>query len=943
METQLAGGVEHGLDPFIRLLGPVSGVRGARDLDLGSPRQRAVLAILARHAGHVVPMSALIDGVWGEMPPRSAEQSVYTYVAGLRGTLEPGRDRRGASRYLPGGAGGYRLSLDAAQVDALLFARRLDDARRLAREDDHEGALAALDSGLTLWRGGALSGVPGPFAAGERDRLNELRLGAVERRAEAMIGLGRCQDALPGLMELITGHPLRERPRELLILALGRLGRRADAQRAYAEAERVLAAELGVEPGEGLRRSRDSAMRDDPRPGPPPRSRAAAPPRRLPGELAGFVGRAAEKVRLRSLLAPWDDAPPQPLVVLSGPPGAGKTALAVHVAHLVAERFGDGQLYVDLHGATPGVAPLRPYDVLSGFLHALGVPLESVPADPDEAAARWRARLEGMRVLVVLDDAAGLPQIRPLLSVPAGNAVLVTSRETLAWADDCVQVDLGTLPESESVTMLARLAGAARTSADPAATSRLVRLCDGLPLALRIAGARLAGRPAWSVADLADRLDDEQRRLSELETGDLGVRAGLAASWESLRDSDHPTERAAARALGVLGLLRVPTVTGEVVGALLDTTTAAADRALDRLADAHLLDCARPGRYRMHDLVRLFAAEVAPADRRAPLIRALGLYAATARTAATLLDEHRVQPRGPGVDAAPLPLRDAAAAHAWLTREEPNLVAAAAQAMADPDDTIAGLGVALAFGLMWYQQGAYRALDLVSLNEQALLVGERLGDQRIMLLAHSHAGYGQYLRGRLDDALRHDHQHLALARRLGDRFEEQRAHGVMAIKHAKRDHYAEALRGGRAQLAIAREIGTGVGERYALFVIGMAQQGLGRLDEAMASLREGLDLALAVGDSTHEAIIRGMLGEVHLDLGCPRLALEQLRPGLDLARSRNARLVEARCLLNLTRAHRLLGDRAESLGYLGQMAALADELGSDYWHQRLEKERAQAL
>ncbi|MFG1944799.1 BTAD domain-containing putative transcriptional regulator [Nonomuraea sp. NPDC048826] len=920
-----------------RLLGPVTAARDGVRIDLGSPRRQALAAILAAWPGHVVPMPRIIDGIWGDDPPKTAEQSVYTYVAGLRSALEPSRRRREPSSLVVGGAGGYLLRLDPAQVDALAFAERVDRARRAIGQGAYANALPDLDEAIGLWRGDALAGVPGPFAEGERARLTELRLAAQEFRAESLLGLDRPQDALSPLQSMIRSHPLRERPRELLMLALLRCGRPAEALVVYEDSRRVLRAELGVEPGEALRRAHRLALAG----GPADRGGDVRPPapRQLPRELAGFVGRAPEIIRLKGLLAPWDDAEPNPLVVISGPPGVGKSALAVRIGNLVKDRYPDGQLYVNLRGATVGLPGLGPLDVLGRFLRAFGVDGDAIPGDVDEAAALWRSTLAGKRALVLLDDAAGLGQILPLIPAPRGTAMVVTSRETLAAGDDCVQLHLPRLSLSESVTVLAKLAGAERMAAHPEETAGLVRLCDGLPLALRIAGARLADRPSWSVSALTGRLRDEHRRLHELEVGELAVRASLAASWRALDGSARPIDRVAARTLGLLGSLHLHDVTAEVAAALLGSGADEAERALERLVDAHLLEHpARPGRYQLHDLVRLFAAEMAPDDAAAPLARALSFYIASARLAVTAMDPHRVQADGPEVDAVPHAVGGRDEAIAWLAGEETNLVAAAGQAMASPDAELARLGVALCFSLFWFQHYAHEPVPLITLNRQALEVCERLGDRLGAYHAHGHLSCGLSLQGKAE-SMAHLEAQLVLAGELGDRFSEQRTLGNLANLANEQGLHEQALGHARRQLALARRIGADVGVRYALIMLGRACQRLGRPAEARRHLRTALAAAERIGDTGHVMNVCLILGEVCLDEGDPAAAAGHLERALAQNRAHGNRFGALQCLVLLSRARRAMGDAHAALPYVAEAVPLARLLENVKWRRAAESEQ----
>ncbi|WP_344482959.1 AfsR/SARP family transcriptional regulator [Nonomuraea monospora] len=924
----------------VGLLGPVLGVFHDEETDLGPPLQQAIVAMLAMRSSRVVTLSQLIEGLWGDAPPPSATQSVYTYIAGLRRAFEPDRRRRQPPSMVSRSSGGYLLRLDPLQVDAHVFTARLDAAARDRKAGDLDGALRETDEALALWRGPALSGVPGPFAEGERARLEQARLMAVEARADALLRLDRSEDALAELYDLIHHHPLRERPYELLMLALHGCGRQAEALTVFERARRTLSEELGVDPGEGLRRAHGVVLTATERPPAPGR----VIPRELPGDLIVFVGRTRETVRLKSLLDPWAGEPPHPLVVICGPPGVGKSALAVRVAHMVRERFPDGQLYVNLRGGTPNVPRPSSYEIFSRLLRGIGTPDSAVPEDEEEAAALWRSRLQDGRLLLVLDNAADLAQVKPFISTPRGTAVLVTSRESLAAGDDCVQLRLDLLSDAEATAMLSKLVGADRVAADLGQTTRLIRLCNGFPLALRVAGARLADRPDWTVGALTTRLTDERRRLRELEAGDLAVRSSLAASWNALNGSNREIDGAAARLLALLGLLHVPDVTVEAATALSGTSPLDVERALERLCDAHLLEAGEPGRYHPHDLVRLFSADLLPAhERNAPLKRTIGYYAQSTRAAARTSDPHRVHCLYPELDARGRGFDSAPEAGAWLRREEATLLAAAFQAMADPDDDIARAGAGIGLALWWYQQGAYRVTGMISLGERLLATGVRLGDQVITMEAHAHFATGLYLKGDWAGSIEHHEGHLRLARLLGDRFNEQRAHGNLAGTLLKWDQCAQALEHALAQRVIAREIASGPGERFALLVVGRACIGLGRLEEAVLALEEGSALADEAGDTLRQAEFAVARGRVLLELGRLDAALAVLTGALERSRTTTMKMTEVSCLVHLARAYRLLGRTGEATRYSVEALVLAERMGSAYWLERATGEREAAM
>ncbi|MGW2154445.1 BTAD domain-containing putative transcriptional regulator [Nonomuraea sp. NPDC001699] len=919
-------------DIYIRLLGTVRAERAFQPLDLGPARQRAALAVLASAAARPVPMRRLVDEVWGDEPPRNAEQSVYTYVAGLRRAFEPDRGRRAPSRLLAGTDAGYVFDIKPGQVDSLRFAARLDDALLCRRDGDDRRAVQILDEALAMWRGTALSGLTGPFAERERSRLELLRLTALEQRYESLLHLGRHHEITDDLRDLTVRHPLRERARELLMLALYRSGRQAEALEVYDEGRVLLLEELGLTPGEGLRKCHQLVLRGESWPWP-----GDGVPRQLPRHLAGFVGRSRELEELERRLAPGEGRPPTPLVIVSGPPGVGKSALAAQAAHLVQDRFPDGQLFVNCRGATPELPALTALDVLGRFLRGLGVAADAVPADLDEAAAMWRSLLHGRRILVLLDDAADLAQIRPLLSTPFGTALLVTGRESMTWGEDSYQLELGRMSQAESAAMLAGLAGEERVRAGADDTAELVRLCEGLPLALRIAGARLASRPDWTVATMAGRLGDERRRLHELVAGDLAVRAGLAASLTALERSPRPLDRLAARTLSLLGLLHVPEITAEAAAALLDADPADADLALERLTDAHLLDRPRPGHYQLHDLVRLFAGELRPPDSKKPVLRAVAYYAASARLAGSVMDPHRVL-RGPAPEAAAHLVAGQEEATAWLQEEEGVLEAAARQALAAQDDDVAAMGVALTLALEWPCQRSFRTREMIELSSAALEVCERLGDLEGMMHTRGLLANTLRMRGRHEEAVEHLRAELALARRLGDAFSEQRALGNLANTYVNDGQYEQAIVLAEQQLAIADLIGARVGARYAMLVIGEAHQARGRAEEAHKILTQALAEAEEVGDRTHQAQLRAVLGRVHLGRGEPEHALPHYLIALELIERAGYRVGRLRDLVGLSRTYRAMGELDLALAHVTEAVAGADGLAE--WETEAREEQA---
>jgi DNA-binding SARP family transcriptional activator len=618
------------------VLGPLEVTDGRRRVWIPSAKQRMLLAALLLRAGELVTLDQLAEAIWGDALPDDPRKVVQTYISRLRHLL-------GDAGPIHSQPEGYVLTVARDEVDLGRFEMLLEQARETADSGDRHREAALLREALGLWRGEPLADMSS--AALHREvvaRLAEQRLEALHRRIDAELALGRHAELVAELRALTERHPLREQVWAQLMTALYRCGRQADALAAYQRVRRLLAEELGMDPGPELRALHQAILTGDPAlmvPVTSARRGAWVGQFQLPVDVADFVGRVGLIDQVTSLL---DDDRRVLIVALSGPAGVGKTALAVHVAHRLVGRFPDGQLYVDLHGAAAGPRPLQPLEVLGRFLRALGMEPAAVPASLEEASGAFRSWVAGRRVLVVLDNAADAAQVVPLLPASAGCGVLVTSRRVLAGLAGAAHRHLDGLADAEVLELLGCLAGQERMAAEPEAAAEVARCCGSLPLALRIAGARLAARPAWPVRALAERLADQERRLDELEMGEVGVRASFQVSHQQLHCSDDPVDREAAGAFGLLGMLHGPEVGAPVAAWLLDASEPAAERVLERLVDAQLLQTPAPGRYRLHDLLRLYARELAhqhhpgPA-RAAALTRALGFYMASAwRTLALL-------------------------------------------------------------------------------------------------------------------------------------------------------------------------------------------------------------------------------------------------------------------------------------------------------------------
>ncbi|CAN3979873.1 AfsR/SARP family transcriptional regulator [Kitasatospora purpeofusca] len=623
------------------VLGPVRALRDGEELPLGSPQQQGLLLSLLFRSGRQVSGGQLIDDLWGDEPPASAHGVIRTYVHRLRRVLGPD--------VLTSLGGGYLLVADHDGLDTARCENLVARARMLRSDGRPAEAATALRAALALWRGEPMSGVPGPYVQRRRREWEERRLAVLEARleAEAEAGAargtvgGRWTGAVAELTALVEEHPLRERLSELLMLALYRSGRQADALEAYRAADRRLRTELGVEPGPGLRElhgrilaadrtltapavresvvrepavrepaARESAVRE---PVPTSPGEAAGPtgadpaallvPDQLPSPVADFIGRAAEAEALRAALR---EPGCVPVAAVAGMGGVGKTALAVQVAHDLAGEFPDGRLHLDLHG-TDG-RPTRPEEALAVFLRSFGVVGGAIPTGLAERAARYRSLLSGRRVLVLLDNARDAEQVRPLLPGSPGCAVLVTGRTRIGALPNARFTELTVLSADEAVALLTRVVGGERVAAEPEAARELVRLCGQLPLAVRILAARLACRPSWSIARLVEQLGGDRYRLDALRAGDLAVESSFRFGFDQL-DAEQ------ARAFRLLAVPEVPDLSPGEVAAVLDRSAAVAEELAESLVDCSMLEvAANPDRYRYHDLLRAFAQRLGRGD-----------------------------------------------------------------------------------------------------------------------------------------------------------------------------------------------------------------------------------------------------------------------------------------------------------------------------------------
>jgi DNA-binding SARP family transcriptional activator/tetratricopeptide (TPR) repeat protein len=908
------------------LLGPLELTSSAGEqLQLAGPRQRILLATLLLHANMPVPSEALAEAIWDGSPPAAAMVTLRSYIKRLRqGLGAEGRERIAARDP------GYMICVREPELDVLEFGALCKTAGAALRNGDWAGTATAAARALALWRTAPLLDVPSQLLADEFvPELERLRLQALEDCFEARLRLGKHQELTSELRELTAQHPLRERFHAQLMLALAGTGRQAEALEAYTKARQVLVGELGIEPGPELRDLHQQILAGDIATVTAHVKLSAeaqgTPPRQLPAVVADFTGRAAELAVLTGMLEQTGAGGPGTVVIsaIGGTAGVGKTALALHWAHQVARRFADGQLYVNLRGFDPSASPASSAEAIRGFLDALGLPPDRIPPTPQAQAGLYRSLLADRKMLVVLDNARDEEQVRPLLPASPGSLVVVTSRHQLsglAAADGARLITLDVLSHAEAVQLLTTRLGHARATAEAEALSEIATLCAYLPLALAVAAARAADRPAFPLAALAGELRDVAGRLDALDSGDpvTGVRAVF--SWSYRRLSDE-----AARMFRMLGIHPGPDITAPAAASLAAIAKADARRMLRELTRAHLVAEHVPGRYALHDLLRGYAAEQArdtdsDAERDAAVGRVLDHYLCTAADAALLLMPAKepvvLTPPGPGV-AAEQPA-DNREALAWFEAERQVLSAAVTLAAKAGFDTHA-------WQLPWAMASFYQIRgqwqDWAATQRTALTAATRLGDTAAQALSGRLLASACIELGEHRQARRHYASSLTLCQQFGNRLGEAKIQHSLGTLANRRGRYADALGHAEQALRVYKEIGDKANEAEALNNVGWYHALLGHYQQARTFCRQALTVCATVGYRFLEGTVWDSLGYAEHHLG-----------NLDEA---------AACYQRAVSLHREGGDRpseAEALIHLGDALHAAGKIAQarEAWQQALD-------
>ncbi|MFE0329559.1 BTAD domain-containing putative transcriptional regulator [Streptomyces sp. NPDC058960] len=904
------------------VLGPVRAWRGEELLATGSPQQRALLAALLMREGRTATASELIDALWGDDPPPRALAAVRTYASRLRKVLSPG--------VLLSESGGYAVRLGEPRSLDLAAAQELAaEAEKAKSSGDLCRARHVLNEALALWDGEPLAGVPGPYAEAQRARLEEWRLQLLESRLDMDLEQGCHAEAVSELTALTAAHPLRERLRELLMLALYRSGRQAEALAVYADTRRLLADELGVDPRPGLKELQQRILQADPtlaEPSAPAPEPSATPvrPAQLPATVPDFTGRAAFVAELSEVLASAEGRV-MAVSALAGIGGVGKTTLAVHVAHQARSAFPDGQLYVDLQGAGPRAA--EPETVLGSFLRALGTADSAIPDSLEERSALYRSVLDGRRVLVLLDNARDAAQVRPLLPGTEGCAALVTSRVRMVDLAGAHLVDLDVMSPDEALSLFTKIVGEERVASEREAALDVVAACGFLPLAIRIAASRLAARRTWTVSVLAAKLADERRRLDELQAGDLAVKATFELGYGQL-------EPAQARAFRLLGLADGPDISLAAAAAVLDLPLEDTEDLLESLVDTSLLESAAPGRYRYHDLVRLYARACAerdehpPSERDAAMSRLLDFYLATAAEVYAIerpgdrLVDHLEKTRTAG-----LVFPDRRAAQDWLYSEAVSLLACVRQSSD-------GARLRRAVDLLWAavdlaESGAnfkeYEAAA-TALRDAARAASDGRSEGRANLVLAN----ARHWSGYFDQADQEAREALRLSEAAGDPLPCCWAANILGAFAFYQSRYRDAEDYLERAIKDFRACGDLPGTATALCNLSRLHLATDRADSAISLARQGTEMYEELGHTLKAANGHYALGLALSKNGQQSDASDRLMQALQVFRASRQRLWEGMTLFRLAEVDLLAQRPAQAAANAEMALAMLRGIGGEW-------------
>jgi DNA-binding SARP family transcriptional activator/tetratricopeptide (TPR) repeat protein len=875
----------------VSLLGPLECWTGTTRIHLGGPVQERLLASLLLVPGQVVSVTRLVDSVWGHSPPATATHQVRKAVARLR-QLIPG----GAELIVTDGPG-YRAAVGTDQLDLTVFSSLLDQARRAATEQRLDDAVDNLQSALALWRGPVMGGNGGTVVDAAGVVLQEHRLTALEQLVDLRLARGEANVLVGDLREHVAAHPLREVLRGQLMLALFRSGRQAEALEEYGRVRTLLADELGIDPGAQLVELYERMLRNDAALAGPeptasaqasrlraPEARAVAPHRTLPSDLPDFVGRKQE---LESLLRHVDSAvgPGTRIIAIDGMGGVGKTTLAVRVAYLLADRFPDGQVYIDLRGFTPNELPLSAEAVADALLRMVGMPKEHVLDDATARIAQWRTTVANSRMLLLLDNAYDVAQVRPLLPPNSDSLLLLTSRTRLIDLDGAYWTSVGTMTAEDSLAMAVGMLSERRTATEPEAVAALTELCGYLPLALRIAVARLANRPQWTIQYIVDRMSDELRRLDELRSGERSVELTLKLSYEGL----DKRRRSAFRLLGLHPGRHIDVWSA---AALLGTSMENAEETMELLLDNQMMQQHEIGYYTFHDLVRSFVRrlvgqgdEGSEPDAAEGVRRLLDYLIRVTNHVCDLLFPGRLRLSSDPQDGAVRlpPLSSIEQAREWLDREQTTLRAAVTLAY---DRGLDRHVAHLARNLVFHLDTSGKFNEYLDVARLAVAASRRLDDRMLLRVSLSNLSVANWKLGQFDGGIAAAAEGLDIAVELGDRWGIAKDTGVLGLLMSTTGRFDDALPLLRNSISLKRELGAGRAEAESLVNLSTLYEHWGRYAEAAFAARRAMELNQELGIRPFEIIAL-----MDLSLACL---------GLDANDEADARLARARDLVEVS-------------------------------------------
>ncbi|MEV4319780.1 BTAD domain-containing putative transcriptional regulator [Actinocrispum sp. NPDC049592] len=919
----------------LRILGPVELVAGDRSVKIGGPREHIVLAALALRVKRVTSFDQLMEAVWDEDPPLTARSQIQSSISVLRKLFAD----TGLPDAIKTHPSGYLLNLSHRDLDSEQFARLVATAHQEVAEHRTADAAATLREALSLWRGPALDGVQSDYVRRAASVLDDGRMTATEEHVRLRLELGAHKALVGELQSLLTENPWRERLYGFLMLALYRCGRQAEALEVCRRARTVLMEELGIEPHQDLRDLEQAILNRDPALDLPPADTGpamvaeadVASPRQLPSSIADFIGRDDQLAEIKRILLTAQEAEAAryavPIIAISGRGGVGKSTLAQRAAHELGDQFPDGHIYADLRGqAEENTTPA----LLARFIRALGVHGSAVPEDVAERIEMYRSRLAGKRVLVVLDNVTNEEQVLPLLPGSPTCAVIVTSTARLVGMPGANWIDVDTFDDQTSAELLARIVGWQRLQAEPDAVSELVTYCGGLPLALRIAGARLASRPQWRILELTRRLKSEVRRLDELSHHGLEVRSSIALTYRSLPEQ-------AQRLFRLCAMVDAPDFPGWVAAVLLDTDLRQAEDTLERLVDVQLLDTKLCDdgqiRYSFHNLIRVYANErlqesETAAERDTALRRMLGAWLALAERA------HRIEYGGDYTilhgTATRLHLSEwdtddvIGCPMVWLEAERAALVSSVRQAAAAGLDELCwdlALTLVSLFEVKGYMDDWRETAETA--HDAAVRAGNRLGTAAMLYSL----GTLYVVVKRLSEADRF----FKAALEIFDA--ESNLHGQALV--LRNSAFIDRMRADFEQMLVKygsalgkmRVVGDLIGEAHVLTSMARFRIDEGDLDEANDLLTEAMSLYERAGYVRGEAQVLATQSELYLATGQLGLARQAMNDVLRTVRDIGDRIGEAHALYGLGVVRRKEGrlDRAEAT--MAHALSVAERVG----------------